>query len=125
MKGSVDIDAVALSAAKAKGKRPWYLDNPETEKVLSIAIAIAGELAVCRERLDTLERLLQQKGLLTQQEIEDYVPDRATEAERNQRQRAYISHIMRILKQSSKEALDHSPDLKEVAEALSQPAKEG
>jgi len=113
-----DPDTIALAASRAKGKRPWFMNNPEAEKVLSIAMAIAAELAVCRERLDTLERLLQQKKLLTREEIESYIPDRAAEHERNHDHRLYISRIMRILTQSS-EALDSSEDLERIAEKLS------
>ncbi len=113
------LDPVALAAARAKGKRPWYLNDPEVEKVLSIAMALAAELAVCRERLDTLERLLEQKALLTQEEIEGYIPDSAAEGERNARHRLYISRILRILKQSF-DAPDASEDLEQIAKKLSE-----
>ena len=120
MKKPLDLDVVDLAARKAKGKRPWFFNNPEAEKVLGIAMAMAAELAVCRERLDTLERVLQQKSVLTQEEIEHYLPNRAEEVERNERQRAYISRIMRILTQSSEEETGKHPDLGVLAEELSE-----
>jgi hypothetical protein len=42
---------------KAKSKRPIYFNNPECDKLLAIIMALAGELAVTRERLDTLSGL--------------------------------------------------------------------
>ena len=42
---------------KAKGKRPVYFNDPECDKLLAIVMAVAGELAAVRERLDTLERI--------------------------------------------------------------------
>jgi len=45
-------------AKKAKGKRPFYFDNPESDKLLAIVMALAGEVSVLRECLDTLERLV-------------------------------------------------------------------
>jgi hypothetical protein len=47
---------------KAKGKRPVYFNDPENDKLLAITMAVAGELSVLRERLDTIERLARAKG---------------------------------------------------------------
>ena len=49
-------EALARSSAKPAGKRPYFL-APETERVLAITMAAVQELAVARERIDTLERL--------------------------------------------------------------------
>ena len=58
---------------KAKGKRPVYFNDPENDKLLAITMAVAGELSVLRERLDTIERLARAKGLLSLDEIEGYM----------------------------------------------------
>ena len=42
---------------KAKGRRPTYFDDPENDKLLAIVMALAGEVSVLRDRLDTVERL--------------------------------------------------------------------
>ena len=44
-------------------------------------MAVAGELSVLRERLDTIERLARAKGLLSLDEIEGYRPDEQVSAE--------------------------------------------
>ena len=36
---SNDIDKIELSGTKAKGQRPWFLQDKQTEQVLSIAMA--------------------------------------------------------------------------------------
>ena len=41
---------------KASGPRPEYFEDPAIDKVLSMALALAGEVAVMRDRIDTLER---------------------------------------------------------------------
>ena len=51
------------STAKAKGRRPYFFDDPAVDKLLAMTMALAGELAVTRERLDTVERILAEKGL--------------------------------------------------------------
>ena len=45
----------------AKAKKPQYFSDPAIDKLLSIVISMAGELSVTRERLDTVQRLLEDK----------------------------------------------------------------
>ena len=35
------LDWIALSGAKARGKRPAYFDDPATDRLLSITMALA------------------------------------------------------------------------------------
>ena len=37
------LDSIALANAKAKGKRPYFFQDPDVERVLSITMAVAGE----------------------------------------------------------------------------------
>ncbi|HUY20635.1 MAG TPA: hypothetical protein VMV15_15580 [Candidatus Binataceae bacterium] len=82
---------------KAKGKRPTYFENPECDKLLAITMALAGEVAVVRERLDTIERLLEGKGTLTTAEIERYRPDEKIAAERERWRAEYLERLLRII----------------------------
>jgi hypothetical protein len=115
-----DINDIFLASNKSKGKRPYFFDDPAVERVLNIAMAIAMEHAVTRERLDTIERLLADKGILSQSEIDAYEPDK-TAAEQRQRWHAeYISRILRIIQQEL-EALEYpekNQDVEEIAKKL-------
>lgn len=84
---------------KAKGKRPVYFDDPQIDKLLAIAIALAGEVSVLRERLDTLERLAQAKGLFSIEEIETYQPDDQVAKEREQWRTEYITRVLRVVQE--------------------------
>ncbi|MCC5866585.1 MAG: hypothetical protein JJU31_15795 [Wenzhouxiangella sp.] len=95
------IDPVLAAAAKAKGKRPWFFKDPDVERVLNITMALAMELAVTRQRLDVLERLLDQRGVLARQDIEQFTPEADAEQERQQWNRDYIARVLRILIQSA------------------------
>lgn len=86
-------------AKKAKGKRPVYFDDPQIDKLLAIAIALAGEVSVLRERLDTLERLAQAKGLLSIEEIETYQQDDQVAKEREQWRADYIARVLRVVQE--------------------------
>ncbi len=93
-------DAIREASAKPAGKRPYFL-TPETERVLAITMAAVQELAVTRKRCDTLERLLEQKGLIAREEIEDFVPDKTATVERALDTQAYIARVMRIVQQEN------------------------
>jgi hypothetical protein len=103
------LDWVALSGAKPKGKRPYFFDDPAVERVLAITMTVAQELAVVRERLDTIERLLAQNGNLTRADIDAYQPDPEAARERAQWTRAYLARVLRIVQQEM-EALARPDD---------------
>jgi len=92
-----ELDPVALANRRAKGKRPQFLDDPAVERVMSITLALAGELSVARERIDTLERLLVQRGVLGAGDIDAFAPDIAALAARDAWGREYIARILRIV----------------------------
>ncbi|KKD39776.1 MAG: hypothetical protein WAN66_00430 [Limnoraphis robusta] len=83
----------------AKGQRPVYLNDPQEDKMLAIIMALAGEVSVLRERLDTVERLLETKGILSTVEIENYQPDERISEQREQWRIEYIARILRILEE--------------------------
>jgi hypothetical protein len=101
--------ALADAAAKPAGKRPYFL-TPEVERVLAITMAVAQELAVTRERLDTVERLLEAKLLLSRTEIETFEPTVEGAAERGLWIQEYLARILRIVQQEG-EAVSHAGDI--------------
>jgi hypothetical protein len=90
--------ALAQAGRKPAGKRPYFL-HAEVERVMAITMAVAQELAVARERIDTLERLLEAKGVLDRPEIEAFVPAPEQAAERGLWTQEYIARVLRILQQ--------------------------
>jgi hypothetical protein len=113
-----DIDWIARAGAKAKGKRPQYFDDPAIDRVLSIVMAVAAEVAVMRERLDTVERLLETKGSITRADIENYVPDRKAGAERGLLHKDYIARIMRGVQQDMEAMAEKGPSVEQLSRAL-------
>lgn len=83
----------------AKGQRPVYLNDSQQDKMLGIIMALAGEVSVLRERLDTLERVLETKEILSPLEIEQYQPDEEISKQREQWRTEYISRILRVLEE--------------------------
>ena len=114
-----------LANAKAQGKRPEYFDDPMAEHSFSITMALMAELAVARERIDTLERVLANKGLVTQTEIENYVPDAAAGEARQIEQTAYSARVLRSLQQqveamAQTQTAGHNLSVDEMAQKLAQ-----
>ena len=101
MSAKPPLDPVALANAKARGKRPYFFRDPDVERVLSIAMAIAMEHAVTRQRLDALERLVEAKGLATRAELDAFVPGPEAEAERTRWMKEYIARVLRIVQQET------------------------
>jgi hypothetical protein len=96
-------DALAGASAKPAGKRPYFL-HPETERVLAITMAVAQELAVARTRIDTLERILEQRGILSRADIEAFVPTKEEAAERGAWVQEYLVRVLRIVQQEGEAA---------------------
>jgi hypothetical protein len=101
------LDYIALSGAKPLGKRPYFFDDPAVERVLAITMAVAQEVAVLRERLDTVERMLEKNTNIRRADIENYEPDPASATERAEWSRMYIARVLRIVQQEL-EALNNA-----------------
>ncbi|MCZ6518038.1 MAG: hypothetical protein O6763_11185 [Gammaproteobacteria bacterium] len=81
----------------AKGERPYYFDDPAVDKLLSMLMGLAGEVSVMRDRMDTVERLAEEKGVFGQADIEAYQPTPAVLAARVKRREEFLNEITRII----------------------------
>jgi hypothetical protein len=116
------IDPLALAGAKPKGKRPYFLENADVERVMAITMAVAQELAVMRERLDTVERLLEAKGI-TQADIDAFVPTPEQADQRGAWHQEYLARIMRIYQQEIEAlAKPNEPSSEDVGHELAKDA---
>lgn len=116
---SEQLDWVALSGRRAKGKRPEFFDEPALDRLYSVVFALAAEVSALRERQDTIERLLDARGTLRREDIEVYEPDRAAGDERGLATRAYIARIMRGFQQEVEAMAADDPPIMDVVEQLS------
>ena len=103
------IDWIARAGTRAKGKRPNTLQDYNAERTLSILMAIAAEVAVVKERLDTVERLLDTKGTISRADIEAYEASGDAAYERALATKEYVARIMRGMQQEM-EAMQAAPE---------------
>ena len=115
---SSDSSTVSLKR-KAKGKRPFYFSDSDIDKLLTMVMALAGELSVTRDRLDTVERIAASKNLFSEEDIETFeLGSDALEA-RAARHQTLFREITRVIS-SEIEELDResSSDYDQVVEMV-------
>ena len=81
----------------AKGKRPLYFHDPATDKLMGIVLSLVGELAVTRDRLDALERLLESQSAISRSTLDEFGFDDEATAERDRNRQEYIRRVMRVV----------------------------
>ena len=106
---------------KAKGERPYFFEDPNVDKLVSMIMGLAGETSVLMDRVDTIEQLLEKKGLLKISEIEGYEPSTRVLESRANRREIYLSEILRIIEieleaESLEDNAPYSSAVKEVEE---------
>lgn len=87
----------------AKGKRPRYFSDPAVDRLLGILMTLVGEVSVLRDRLDSVERLIEKGGLFRQEDIDGFLPDEEAEAERENTRRRYVERVMRVVQNEYEE----------------------
>ena len=81
----------------AKGKRPSFHKERGVDQLFGVVTALAAELWSARERIDTLERLLEQARALPAGAIERYEPDPDVTAARQTEREAFIQRVFQVL----------------------------
>jgi hypothetical protein len=69
--------------------------TPSEDRMIGMMTALLSEVAVLRERLDTVERLAERAGAIERAAIEAFVPDEAAQAERDSLRRRLIEKVLR------------------------------
>lgn len=113
-----NLDWIARSGARAKGRRPQYFEDPAVDRLTSIVMAVVAELSVVKDRLDTVERLLDARGTISRADIEAYAPDRDAAYERALGTKAYIARVMRGVQQQMEAMQVAEPTLDDVSREL-------
>jgi hypothetical protein len=82
---------------RARGPRPTFFADTQLDRFHVMLVALLQEVSVVRDRLDTIERLLDERGVLTRADIEAYLPDTDAEAERSEERSALIERVLRVI----------------------------
>lgn len=88
---------------KAKGARPYFFEDPSLDKLLSMLMGLVGEQSILADRVDTLERLLEKKGILEKDSINSYIADAVVREERDAKREELLRNVLRIIAQDQED----------------------
>lgn len=77
-------------------KKSW-LGDPILDKIFQVVIRLAGELYVTKDRLTTLETIIEEKGLLDLSEIETYSKNAENNKKINEQRDEFIANLLEPL----------------------------
>ena len=77
--------------------RPKFFDDPVNDQLLAMLTALLCEVCVLRERLDTVERLAEQRGLWQREDVDRYQPDPAAERSRDELRTGALARVFSVL----------------------------
>jgi hypothetical protein len=85
----------AAAPTRPRGHRPQVFDDPAVDQLHAAYVALATELAVAFERIDTLERLLERHAGVTRAEIDDFVAEGDAAAQRDARRADLAQRLLK------------------------------
>ena len=98
----------------SRGARPWFLDQPDSERLLTMVVALAAEVSVLHDKLDTLAAISGTDPAA----IDAYQPDPATLVARATRRADFVDRIFRIVDADAERAGHGGPSYAEVMKRL-------
>ncbi|MEM9530281.1 MAG: hypothetical protein AAGA23_05140 [Pseudomonadota bacterium] len=78
----------------AEGVEPSFLPHPLLDQLLQTVIALGAELWVERDRRMVLEKLLEERGVLSREDIETCEPDESLQADRDKARAALLERTL-------------------------------
>ncbi|MEE2705128.1 MAG: hypothetical protein VX397_03310 [Pseudomonadota bacterium] len=82
----------------AKGKRPYFLNDPASDKLLAMITALVGEFSVLKDRIDTHECLASEGKVATRENIENFIITDEIELRRDLMRQEILDRVFRIIK---------------------------
>lgn len=90
-----EVDEPVKLQRVPKGPKPQYFSDPATDKLLTMVLELIGEVSVARDRIDTLERLIEKAGVFKASDVDTYLPNVEVNEERSERRALMLSRIFR------------------------------
>ncbi|MDG2241928.1 MAG: hypothetical protein P8L66_00375 [Rhodospirillaceae bacterium] len=88
----------------AKGPRPMMFEDEANDVLLSMNVSLLSELIVTRQRLDAVERLLDQKGILSQSDVNNFSPNEDAANQRDALREEISDRVFYLLLQQTERA---------------------
>ena len=82
-----------------KGRRPQFFQDPAIDQLHGMVMAMATEMAVLYERIDTMERVGAGRGISLREELARYRPDAAAQTEREAWRRRFLARLFYLYRE--------------------------
>lgn len=86
--------AEAASVPARKGQTPQFFSTGDTDMLLAMVVALAGEVAVLRDRLDSHEQLSARQGGYSGADVDAFLPEPELASERNTARQEYLRRVL-------------------------------
>lgn len=93
-----------------KGHRPRFNEDLEIDRLQGMVMAMATEMAALYARIDTLERVAADKGVVLQEELENFSPDETTEAQREAWRQQFLGRLFYLHREELDDRLQGDDD---------------
>jgi hypothetical protein len=82
-----------------KGRRPQFNDDLAVDNVHGMIMALAAELAALHDQVDSMQRVAAAKGIVLREEVENFVPDAQTLADREHWRQGLLKRMFYVLRE--------------------------
>jgi len=97
------MPALLITGAPHMGIPPSFStpfsSDPNVDRLFAMVFALSAELTAVSEQLDTLRRVMAERGMLEEAALAGYLPPPAVLAERERTRRAFIESLMASFEQ--------------------------
>jgi hypothetical protein len=77
-----------------RGPTKVFADDPNVDRLFAMVLALGAEISKVDEKLDTVLRLLDSKGLVAAAEVPNFEPDAEQQAARDAVRRMFIETLL-------------------------------
>ena len=88
-----------------RGGRPFFFQDPATDKVLNMVVTLASEVWALRERLAALEAIGVRQGSLSATEVDDFEFSPEQDTRLAGERKEFINNLFRVLQEQVDDAL--------------------
>jgi hypothetical protein len=93
-----------------RGCRPQFHQDPAVDKLHGMIMAMATEMSVLYERLDTMERVAARKGVMLQTELENYTADAEAAGAREAWRQKFLERLFYLYREDVDDRLNQDND---------------
>jgi hypothetical protein len=93
-----------------RGRRPKFHDDAAIDQLHGMVMAMATEMAVLYERIDTMERVAARKGVVLRDELETFRPDADARAQRESWRQQFLDRLFYLYREELDDRLGREND---------------